>query len=122
MRKHDFVKGKKMLEVTVSGGGVGVCGVKSPYKRKWKQMIMHKIEPLSPGICTENCCVKLQFYITEARTKRNDLDNLIKPVFSALEGTIIEDDRQIFSVDATKFPVNSLKGERLHIELWEWKR
>lgn len=121
MRKHDSMKGKKMLDVTVPGETVGVCGVKSPNKLKWIQLMCHKIRSLPSGIYTESCCVKLQFYITEARTKRNDLDNLTKPVFSALEGTIIDDDSQVFSVDATKFPVNSLKDESLHIELWEWK-
>ena len=116
------MKGKKLLDITIPAGKVGVCGQKSPDVVKWYELLCHKIKPSPSGVYKEHCCVRLQFYITEARTKTNDVDNLTKPVLDALEGAkVIDDDRRVFNLEVTKFPIKSFKDESVHIELWEWK-
>jgi len=116
------MKGRKLLGITISGGTIGVCGQNSPDVRKWYELLCHKIKSSHSGVYKEHCCVRIGFHITETRTKTNDLDNLTKPVLDALEETkVIQDDNQVFSLDVAKFPVNSLKDERVHMELWEWK-
>lgn len=114
------MKGEKLLDVTISGEEVGVCGQNNCDRAKWLELLCRNIQPLYEGAYKEPCCVSLQFYITLARSKTNDLDNLTKPVLSALEAKVIDDDRPVFNLDVTKFPINSLKDGRVHIELWEW--
>jgi len=115
------MKGKKLLDITIPAGTIGVSGQSSLERAKWVELLDHKIKPLQSGVYEGRCCIRLQFYITEARSKRNDLDNLTKPLFSALEGKVIRDDRQVFNLDVTKLPIKSFKDESVHIELWEWK-
>jgi len=113
------MKGKKLLDTAILGGAVGVCSQNSPDRAKWYELLCQKLKPL--GVYTENpCSIRLRFYIVKSRL-RNDLDNLTKPVFSALEENAISDDSQVFNLDVTKFPVTSFKDESVRIELWEWK-
>ena len=115
------MKGKKLLDITIQAGTVGVCGYNSRDKQKWKKLLCDNIKPLQSGVYKQPCCVRLQFYMTGAKSKTHDLDNLTKPVFSALEETVIENDRQVFNLDVTKFPSASFENESVHIELWEWQ-
>ena len=113
------MRGKKLLDITIPAGTVGVCGQRSPNRSRWLELLCNKIKPL--GVYTEKpCSIRLRFYIAKSRL-RNDLDNLTKPVLSALEENAISDDRQVFNLEVSKLPVDSYKDEILHIELWEWK-
>ena len=61
------------------------------------------------------------FWISSERlqTRRNDLDNLVKPVLDGMiRMGIIEDDADIFHLEATKFPTSG--EEEVHISVKEW--
>jgi len=63
----------------------------------------------------------IEFWISSERlqTRRNDLDNLVKPVLDGMiRMGIIEDDADIFHLEATKFPTSS--EEEVHISVREW--
>jgi len=65
--------------------------------------------------------VTVEFWILAERlqTRRNDLDNLVKPVLDGMiRMGIIEDDADIFHLEATKHPTNS--EEEVHISVQEW--
>jgi len=111
---------KKLLDITIPAGTVGVCGQRSPNRSKWYELLCNKIKPL--GVYTEKpCSIRLRFYIAKSRM-RNDLDNLTKPVLSALEENAISDDRQVFHLEVSKSPVDSYQDESVCIELWEWNK
>ena len=53
------------------------------------------------------------------QTRRNDLDNLVKPVLDGMiRMGIIEDDADIFHLESTKFPTSG--EEEVHISVKEW--
>ncbi len=65
--------------------------------------------------------VSIEFWILTERlqTRRNDLDNLVKPVLDGMiRMGIIEDDADIFHLEATKFPTDG--EEEVHISVKEW--
>ncbi len=69
----------------------------------------------------KNVSVSIKFWISSDRlqTRRNDLDNLVKPVLDGMiRMGIIEDDADIFHLDATKFPTNG--EEEVNISVREW--
>jgi len=73
----------------------------------------------------KNVSVSIKFWILSERlqTRRNDLDNLVKPLVKpVLDGMIrmgiIEDDADIFHLEATKYPTSS--EEEVQISVKEW--
>ncbi len=65
--------------------------------------------------------VHIEFWISSDRlqSRRNDLDNLVKPVLDGMiRMGIIEDDADVFHLEATKFPTSS--EEEVHISVKEW--
>jgi len=61
--------------------------------------------------------VSLKFWISKERlqNKKNDLDNLTKPVLDAMKRIgLIEDDAFIYHLEASKFPTN----EEEEVQIW----
>ena len=53
--------------------------------------------------------------------KKNDLDNLSKPVLDSLKRSgLIVDDSDIFHLEASKFPTNSEEEVHISIKEWNW--
>jgi Holliday junction resolvase RusA-like endonuclease len=65
--------------------------------------------------------VSLKFWILKERlqNRKNDLDNLTKPVLDSLKRMgLIEDDSFIFHLEVSKFPTNGY--EEVHIVIKRW--
>ena len=66
--------------------------------------------------------VELRFWLAPERLyglRRNDLDNLAKPVLDAMKRIgIIQDDADIFRLEITKFPTNGEEGVYVRVRDW----
>ena len=65
--------------------------------------------------------VKLIFWINDSRlgNRRNDIDNLTKPVLDSLTRSgIIIDDSDIFHLEATKFPTSGEEEVQIMVRGW----
>jgi len=114
------MKGQSLFEVTIQGN-VSTNSNKDLIL-EWRGNIERSFASLPfPKIDRKKVSVKIQFWISSDRlqTRRNDLDNLVKPI---LDGMIrmgmIEDDADIFHLEATKFP--TCGEEEVNISVREW--
>ena len=114
------MKGESLFEVTIQGD------VSTNSNRElileWRGKIERSFAslPLSK-MDRKKVSVMIEFCISSERlqTRRNDLDNLVKPVLDGMiRMGIIEDDADIFHLEATKFPTGS--EEEVHISVKEW--
>ena len=114
------MNGKKLLEISVPG----IVSTNSNRQRVfvWRQtldgVLTSTFFPVFEG---RKISVKLTFWINENRlkNKRNDLDNLSKPVLDSLiRSRIIVDDSDIFHLEATKCPTEG--EEEVQIMVREW--
>jgi len=69
------------------------------------------------------CSLKLDFYVSESRIYKVDIDNLARPVLNAIEKTgVYYNDSEVYNIEVTKIPVPTVREhllEKLHVELWE---
>ena len=114
------MNGKKLLEISVPG----IVSTNSNRQRVfvWRQtldgVLTSTLFPIFEG---RKISVKLTFWINENRlaNKRNDLDNLSKPVLDSLTRSgIIVDDSDIFHLQTTKCPTDG--EEEVQIIIKEW--
>jgi len=114
------MKGESLFEVTIQGN------VSTNSNRElildWREKIERSFASLSLSkMDRKKVSVMIEFWISSERlqTRRNDLDNLVKPVLDGMiRMGIIEDDADIFHLEATKFPTDS--EEEVHISVKEW--
>ena len=89
---------------------------------EWRGKIERSFASLpSLQIDKRRVSVKIEFWILEERlqTRRNDLDNLVKPVLDGMiRMGIIEDDADVFHLEASKFP--TCGEEEVKISVKEW--
>lgn len=89
---------------------------------KWREELERTLASLQfPTIERRRICIKIEFWIYSQRLqiRRNDLDNLVKPVLDAMKRiSIFEDDADIFQLEATKFPTEG--DEEVLISVREW--
>lgn len=67
--------------------------------------------------------ISLKFWILKERlqNRKNDLDNLTKPVLDSLKRIgIIEDDAFIYHLEVAKFP--TMSEEEVHIVIKKWRQ
>ncbi len=114
------MKGQLLFDVSIQGN-VSTNSNKELIL-EWRGKIERSFASLpSLQIDKRKVSVKIEFWITSERlqTRRNDLDNLVKPVLDGMiRMRIIEDDADIFHLEATKFPTSS--EEEVHISVKEW--
>jgi len=114
------MKGQSLFEVTIQG----IVSTNSNKEMicEWRENIERSFASLPfSQIDRRKVSVYIEFWISSDRlqTRRNDLDNLVKPVLDGMiRMGIIEDDADIFHLEATKFPTNS--EEEVHISVKEW--
>ena len=118
MRRKRKVLNTDVYPMSSLGYNVETAG--SPTVRLWQTMIIRVVKDKIKERISK-CSLKLDFYISEQRIWKLDIDNLTKPVLDALKETgIYYDDTDVYNAEITKNPVDQLSFERLHIELWEW--
>ena len=114
------MKGKTMLETNIQGC---IC---TNYNReivaKWRGNIERSLGSLDLSFFDgQKISVELKFWINtnRLRTRRNDLDNLVKPVLDSMKKIgMITDDAEIFHLDVTKFP--TMGEEEIKLVIKEW--
>ena len=88
----------------------------------WRDKVEGTLSSLPfPKLDRRKLSVSLKFWISSNRLQigRNDLDNLVKPVLDSIKKIgIIQDDADIFHLEATKFPTNG--EEEVHISVKDW--
>ncbi len=114
------MKGQSLFEVTIQGN-VSTNSNKEMIC-EWRENIERSFASLPfSQIDRRKVSVHIEFWISSDRlqTRRNDLDNLVKPVLDGMiRMGIIEDDADIFHLEATKFPTSG--EEEVHISVKEW--
>ncbi len=114
------MKGQALFDVTIQGN-VSTNSNKEMIC-EWRDNIERSFASLSlSNFDRKKVSVTVEFWILTERlqTRRNDLDNLVKPVLDGMiRMGIIEDDADIFHLEVTKFPTNS--EEEVHISVKEW--
>ena len=114
------MKGQSLFEVTIQGNVSTNSNKELIFE--WRDKIERSFASIPlPQIERNKISVKIEFWISSERlqTRRNDLDNLVKPVLDGMiRMGIIEDDAVIFHLEATKFPTSS--EEEVHISVKEW--
>ena len=114
------MKGQALFDVTIQGN-VSTNSNKEIIC-EWRDNIERSFASLSFSQTDQRkISVSIEFWISSDRLQshRNDLDNLVKPVLDGMiRMGIIQDDADIFHLEATKFPTNS--EEEVHIFVKEW--
>jgi len=114
------MKGQSLFEVTRQGN-VSTNSNKEMIC-EWRENIERSFASLPfSQIDRRKVSVRIEFWISSDRlqSRRNDLDNLVKPVLDGMiRMGIIEDDADVFHLEATKFPTSS--EEEVHISVKEW--
>ena len=114
------MKGESLFEVTIQGkvstnsNKEMICEWRDNIERSFASLPLSQIDK-------RKISVGVEFWISSDRlqSRRNDLDNLVKPVLDGMiRMGIIQDDADIFHLEATKFPTNS--EEEVHIFVKEW--
>ncbi len=86
----------------------------------WKAQVVHQLKDKIKEKASQ-CSLKLDFYISENRIYKVDIDNLAQPVLNAIEkARAYYNDSGVYNIEITKTPRENFP-EKLHIELWEWK-
>jgi len=90
--------------------------------RKWRDSMDRSLASLHfQKIHGRRLSITLKFWISKERlqNRKNDLDNLTKPVLDSLKRIgLIEDDAFIFHLEVSKFPTN--EEEEVQLEIKEW--
>lgn len=115
------MKGQTLFDVSIQGN------VSTNSNRElileWRGKIERSFASLSfSQITKRRVSVKIEFWILEERlqTRRNDLDNLVKPVLDGMiRMGIIEDDADIFHLDASKFPTSGEEEVKVSVREWD---
>ena len=89
---------------------------------KWRGNIERSLGSLDLYFYSnQKISVELKFWISEKRLvkQRNDLDNLVKPVFDSMKKIgMITDDAEIFHLDVTKFPTSGEEEIQMIVKEW----
>jgi len=114
------MNGQSLFDVTIQGNVSTnsnremICEWRDNIERSFASLPISKME-------RKKVSVMIEFWISSDRlqTRRNDLDNLVKPVLDGMirMGTI-EDDADIFHLEATKFPTSGEEEVRISVKEW----
>jgi len=89
---------------------------------KWRDSMDRSLASLHfQKIYGKKLCVSLKFWISKQRlhNRKNDLDNLTKPVLDSMKRIgLIEDDAFIYHLEVSKFPTSG--EEEVQIIIKEW--
>ncbi len=89
---------------------------------KWRNDVERSLGSLDLSFAhKQKISVEIKFWISSyrLRTKRNDLDNLAKPILDCMKQIgMIVDDAEIFHLDVTKFPTTGEEEIRLVVKEW----
>ena len=89
---------------------------------KWRDSVERSLGSLDLSFSNkQKISVELKFWISEyrLRTRRNDLDNLVKPVLDSMKQIgMINDDAEIFHLDVTKYPTTGEEEIKLVVKEW----
>lgn len=89
--------------------------------KEWRQNIAKRarLEMVGKPLITSRCTASLRFYLTPTKggkspgRLRGDLDKLVRAVFDAVKGIVIEDDELIIGFSARKYSVEPGHVERV---------
>ena len=89
---------------------------------KWRDSMDRSLASLHfQKIYSKKLHVSLKFWISKERlhNRKNDLDNLTKPVLDSMKRIgMIEDDAFIYHLEVSKFPTNGEEEVQLMIKEW----
>ena len=115
------MKGESLFEVTIQGK-VSTNSNKEMIC-EWRDNIERSFASLSfSQFDRQKVSVFIKFWLSYERlqTRRNDLDNLVKPILDGMiRMGIIEDDADIFHLEATKFPTSCEEEVQIIIKEWD---
>ena len=102
------MNGNTLVETSIQGH---ICtNSNKEFVAKWRGNVERSLGSLDLSFCgDQKLSVELKFWISEKRlvTQRNDLDNLVKPVFDSMKRIgMITEDAEIFHLGVTKFPTS----------------
>lgn len=114
------MKGDTLIDTTIQGH---ICtNSNKEIVAKWRGDIERSLGSLDHSFfMNQKISVELKFWLSEnrLRTQRNDLDNLVKPVFDSMKKIgMITDDAEIFHLDVTKFPTSGEEEITLVVKEW----
>ena len=93
---------------------------KSVGVERWKAQVTRITKVIKEKL--SRCSLKLDFFISEERFSKVDVDNLAKPILDALEKAgAYDDDTLVIHLEVTKVAVFEPLLEKVHIELFEWE-
>jgi len=87
------------------------------------EKIWRGILPLSfQSVDKRKISVEVKIWLSTHRlgfSRRNDLDNLVKPILDTMKKMkLIEDDSDVFHLAITKYPTNA--EEEIHVKVMDW--
>ena len=114
------MNGNTLVETSIQGH---ICtNSNKEFVAKWRGNVERSLGSLDLSFSgDQKLSVELKFWISEKRlvTQRNDLDNLVKPVFDSMKRIgMITDDAEIFHLDVTKFPTSGEEEIQMIVKEW----
>lgn len=115
------MNGESLLELTIRGK-VSTNSNRDEID-KWRgNLERHFASFLSRRIDRRRISVEVKIWLSSYRlehTRRNDLDNLVKPILDTMKKIrLIEDDSDIFHLEVTKYPTNSEEEVQVRVRNW----
>ena len=115
------MNGESLLELTIRGR-VSTNSNREEINNWRHNLERHFASFLSRRVDQRKISVEVKIWLTSDRlghSKRNDLDNLVKPILDSMKKMrLIEDDSDIFHLTITKFPTSG--EEEVNIKVREW--
>ncbi len=111
--------GNRIFQRSIKGE-VSTNGNRSLIKN-WRETMENEFS-VAPQLFSNKVSVEIEFWLDEKRMihGRNDLDNLVKPVFDSMKRiNLIEDDANIFHLVLSKYPTTG--SESVEISVCEWR-
>jgi Holliday junction resolvase RusA-like endonuclease len=115
------MNGEYLLELTIRGK-VSTNSNRDEI-HKWRENLeRHFASLLSRRVDRRKISVEVKFWLSSYRlehTRRNDLDNLVKPILDTMKKMrLIEDDSDIFHLDITKYATEG--DEEVFVRVRDW--
>lgn len=113
--------GESLLEFTILGR-VSTNSNREEIHEWRENLERHFASFLFRRVDKRKISVEVKIWLSSHRlehTRRNDLDNLVKPVLDSMKKMrLIEDDSDIFHLEVTKYSTNSEEQVQVNVRNW----
>src|SRR5256712_14100963 len=115
------MNGEPLLELTIRG--IVSTNSNRDEIHEWRENLeRHFASFLSSRVDKRKISVEVKIWLSTSRlgfSRRNDLDNLVKPILDTMKKIkLIEDDSDVFHLAITKFPTNA--EEEVQVKVMDW--